>query len=56
MSEDSNRFRIRARECRELVPRAQDPVIREMLKTVAIELEEAADEMDAEEAENNIKQ
>ena len=47
MSEDSDRFRARARECREQAPKARVDEIRSMLLRLAGELEEEADQMDA---------
>ena len=48
MADDAKRFRKRAEECRELVPRARDPEIRDMLARVATELDEEADKIEAE--------
>jgi hypothetical protein len=46
MGEDSEHFRKRARECRDLSLRARDPEIRDMLVQLAGELEEEADSLD----------
>ena len=43
MSKDSDRFRMRARQCRELAMRARDEHSREALDRMAIELDEEAD-------------
>ena len=49
MSEEGDRFRKRARECRDLAPKARVPEVREQLLRLADELEEEADKADAEE-------
>ena len=48
MGEDSERFRERARQCRELAPLARDDQVREELLRLADELDEEADAIDAE--------
>ena len=49
MGEDSDRFRRRARQCRDLALRARDPEVRLELIQIAGELEEEAARIDAEE-------
>ena len=49
MSEESERFRIRAKECRELADKARDPVARRTLVEIADDLEVEADMIEAEE-------
>lgn len=49
MSEESDRFRLRARQCRELSALARDPYSRDTLSQMAIELDEEADRIEAEE-------
>ncbi len=51
MGEDAQRFRRRARQCRELAPRARDEQIRLYLIEVACDLEAEADKVDGLEAE-----
>ena len=51
MGEDSEHFRKRARECRDLALRARDPEIRDMLVQLAGELEAEADSLDPPETE-----
>ena len=46
---DAQRFRKRARECRQLSKLARDGHSRQMLGALAIELDEEADKLDAEE-------
>ena len=50
MGEDSDRFRKRALECREVAERARTPEARDALLRVADDLEAEADRIDAEEA------
>ena len=47
MTDDSDRFRKRACECRELAKDARDQQSREELSAIAKNLEEEADEIDA---------
>jgi hypothetical protein len=49
MSEDAERFHRRARECRNLVPRATDLDIRDLLARLANELDAEAKHIDDEE-------
>jgi hypothetical protein len=49
MSEDSDRFRQRARECRRLAEKARDADAVAQLSQMARELDEEADGIDAEE-------
>lgn len=49
MSETSERFRKRAKDCRNLAPQARLPMIREELLRLAEELDEEADLIEAEE-------
>jgi len=53
MSEDSDRFRMRARQYRELARMARDEHSREALDRMAIELDEEADQIEAEAANLN---
>jgi hypothetical protein len=46
MSEESERFRLRARECRELAARANTASWRDMLNEIARDLEEEADNIE----------
>ena len=46
MSEDSERFRLRAKQCRELAAMARDPYSRDTLSQMALELETEADEIE----------
>ena len=46
MGEDAERFRHRAKECRELARRAHDEYSRETLTEMAAELEAEADELE----------
>ena len=48
MGEYSERFRQRARQCRELAPLARDDQVREDLLRLANELDEEADAIDSE--------
>ena len=47
MSEESNRFRMRARQCRELSKVARDKHSRETLTQMAAELDQEANEIEA---------
>jgi hypothetical protein len=49
MSEDSERFRERAQQCRELAALARDAYSRETLTQMSVELDEEADTLEAEE-------
>jgi hypothetical protein len=49
MSEAADRFRERARECRETAATARDSYWRDRLVAIAAELEEEADRIDFEE-------
>jgi molecular chaperone GrpE (heat shock protein) len=49
MSEDAEHLRRRARECRELAPKARVEEVREYLLTIADELDGEADKIDASE-------
>jgi hypothetical protein len=49
MTEDAARFRRRAEECRELAERARDEYSRSTLSQMAVELDEEAEKIDAEE-------
>jgi hypothetical protein len=49
MSEDSERFRLRAKQCRELAAIARDDYSRDTLAQMAVELDQEADRIDAEE-------
>ena len=48
MSEEGDRFRKRARECRDLAPKARLAELREQLLRLAAELEEEAEKADSE--------
>ena len=48
MSEDADRFRERARECRRLAEAAKSPADRESLSRMAHELEQEANMIDGE--------
>lgn len=50
MSEESDRFRMRARQCRELAALAREPYSRDTLTQMAAELDEEADKIETEEA------
>jgi len=50
MSEDSERFRHRAKQCRELAAIARDDHSRDTLTQMAVELDEEAESLEAEEA------
>lgn len=50
MSEDAERFRMRARQCRELAELAKDDYSRGTLTQMALELDEEADLLEGEEA------
>ena len=47
MSEDSERFRLRAKQCRELATLARDDFSRDTLTQMALELDEEAAILDA---------
>ena len=49
MADDAARFRRRAQQCRELSERARDEYSRNTLSQMATELDEEADQLDAEE-------
>jgi hypothetical protein len=49
MSEESDRFRLRAKQCRELAALARDDYSRNTLRQMAVELDEEADRIEAEE-------
>lgn len=49
MSAESERFRVRAKQCRELAAVARDDHSRETLTQMAIELDTEADEIEADE-------
>jgi hypothetical protein len=51
MSEESERFRLRAKQCRELAALARDVYSRETLSQMAIELDEEADLIEKEGAD-----
>jgi hypothetical protein len=51
MGDEAERFRFRAKECRELAKGARDSAARQELLTVAGELEADADRIGAEEGE-----
>ena len=51
MSEDADRFRARARECRRLAEAAKSPADRESLSRMASELEQEAKMIDGEEGD-----
>lgn len=48
MSEEGDRFRKRARECRDLAPKARVLEVRDQLLRLATELEEEAEKADGE--------
>ena len=50
MTEDAERFRLRAKDCRRLANDARDDEARRTLSKMAIELDEEADKIDEEEA------
>ena len=50
MSDESDRFRMRARQCRELAAVARDDHSRQTLTQMATELDAEADQIDADEA------
>jgi hypothetical protein len=50
MSEDAERFRMRARECRELASKARVEEVRKHLLSLADELDEEAGKIDSDEA------
>jgi hypothetical protein len=50
MGESVERFRLRAKQCRELVKVARDPWSRDTLAQMALELDEEADRIEAEES------
>lgn len=52
MLDDSARFRERAKQCRELASRARDEFSRGQLSQMATELDEEADKIEAEEAQD----
>ncbi|HEY4070047.1 MAG TPA: hypothetical protein VGM04_00630 [Sphingomicrobium sp.] len=49
IGEEAERFRLRARQCRELAAVARDHISRDELAQMAIELDMEADRIDAEE-------
>jgi hypothetical protein len=49
MADEADRFRLRAKECRDLAKAARDDTARQDLLTIAGELEAEADRIDAEE-------
>jgi hypothetical protein len=49
MTEESERFRLRAKQCRELAALARDDYSRKTLTQMAVELDEEADTIEAEE-------
>ena len=49
MSEDSERYRQRAKQCRQLAALARDDYSRKTLTQMAVELDEEADSIEAEE-------
>jgi hypothetical protein len=51
MGDEADRFRFRAKECRDLAKAARDGVTRQELLTIADELEAEADRIDAEEGD-----
>ena len=51
MGEDANRFRSRARECRDVAAQAKDQEWRQQLLSLAQDLEDEADRIDDEEAD-----
>jgi hypothetical protein len=50
MVEEADRFRARARQCRDLAERARDEASKHELATMAVELDEEADRIEAENA------
>jgi hypothetical protein len=48
MGEEAERFRKRAKECRDLSVRARDSYMRDKLKEIAADLEAEAEKIDAE--------
>ena len=52
MGEEADRFRARAKQCRELARNARDPASRRELTNMAKELDEEADKIEAEEDTN----
>ena len=52
MSDDSDRFRNRARECRDLAAGTVDGIARQQLLALAKELEEEAHKIEAEQPPN----
>jgi len=53
MSEDADRFRRRAAQCRRLAENARDEADRKQLREMADELAAEADKIDADDAEVN---
>jgi hypothetical protein len=53
MEEDADRFRRRARECRDLAEQANGPEWRETLLQIAKDLEHEADQLDAQGSEGS---
>jgi len=51
MSDDSDRLRARAKECRDLAPLATDAEVRDLLLRVAEELDEETDRTDADDVQ-----
>ena len=51
MSEESDRFRMRARQCREQAALAREPNSRDTLTQMAVDLDEEAARIDAEESD-----
>lgn len=49
MGDDAARFRQRARDCRQIAEEAKSPIWRESLLSIAQDLEDEADRLDAEE-------
>ncbi len=49
MSDESERFRMRARQCRELAKLARDQYSRDTLSQMAVELDEEAEKIETEE-------
>lgn len=47
MSDDAKRFRDRARDCRTLAKSSRDQMDAALLEDIAADLDEAADDMDA---------
>lgn len=56
MSAESDRFRKRATQCRELAQDARDEESRHTLTNMAADLEAEADMLDAEEAPNEARE